>query len=76
VLTAIREDKIMDPHKISRPEPLAVTVQEAIRVSGLSHSTIYELIKEGKLRTNKVAGRRLVFFESIKELLSAGVPAE
>jgi excisionase family DNA binding protein len=68
---------ISDPEiaKAARREPLAVTVQEASRITGLSNSTIYELMGAGKLRSEKVAGRRLIFFASLKELLGL-VPAE
>ena len=42
-----------------RPEEkLAFRVNEAVAVSGLSRSTIYELLKAGKLRAVKIGGRR------------------
>jgi excisionase family DNA binding protein len=54
--------------------PLAVTILEAARLTSLSRSTIYELLKEGKLKSIKVAGRHLVDYPSIKALMATGSP--
>ena len=50
-------------------QPLAVTVADACRLSGLGTTTIYELIKEQRLRTVTVGRRRLVIFASLELLL-------
>jgi hypothetical protein len=50
-------------------EPLAITIRETERVGGLRHTKLYQLIAEGRLKTTKVDGRRLVIFASLKELL-------
>jgi excisionase family DNA binding protein len=61
--------------KKPRPPPLppdvaiAYRVNDAARVSGLSRSSIYELIGEGKLRSIMVAGRRLIPTDALRELL-------
>jgi excisionase family DNA binding protein len=56
-----------------RPEEiLALRVNEAVAVSGLSRSTLYELVKTGKLRAVKIGGRRLILRESLKALLLGG----
>jgi excisionase family DNA binding protein len=52
------------------PEPLTVTVQMARSVSGLGHTTIYELIKSGRLRIKKIGRRTLISYPSLKALLS------
>ncbi len=53
-----------------RPEEkLAFRVNEAVAVSGLSRSTLYELLKAGKLRAVKIGGRRLILRESLQALL-------
>ncbi len=53
-----------------RPEEkLAFRVTEAVAVSGLSRSTLYELLKAGKLRAVKIGGRRLILRESLQALL-------
>ena len=49
----------MDAHA-KPPEKLAYQVNEAVHVSGLGRTTIYELIKAEKLKTVKAAGRRLI----------------
>ena len=50
-------------------QPLAYRVNDAIKVSGLSRSSIYKLIGEGKLRSVLVAGRRLIPANSLHALL-------
>jgi excisionase family DNA binding protein len=57
-----------------RPEDrLALRVNEASIVAGISRSTIYKLMASKKLRTTKVGGRRLVLREDLQKLLLAGV---
>jgi excisionase family DNA binding protein len=55
-----------------RMDPLAVSILEAARLTSLCRSTIYELLKTGKLRSIKVGGRHLVDFDSIKALMQTG----
>lgn len=50
-------------------EKLAYTVPEFIKVSGIGRTLIYDLIKEKKLHTVKVAGRRLIPRASALRLL-------
>jgi hypothetical protein len=50
-------------------QPLAYRVNDAIKVSGLSRSSIYKLIGEGKLRSVLVAGRRLIPADALRDLL-------
>jgi hypothetical protein len=59
----------------AKPEPLTITVQRAKDLSGLGSTTIFALLKEGKLRSVKVEGRRLILFASLKALLGASVEA-
>jgi excisionase family DNA binding protein len=56
----------------ARPDPLAVSILEAARLTSLSRSTIYTLIGTGKLRTVKVLGRNLVTYPSVKALMETG----
>jgi excisionase family DNA binding protein len=51
-------------------ERLALSIAEAVRASGVSRSTLYNLIEENKLRTIKVGARRLVPIASLNELLT------
>jgi excisionase family DNA binding protein len=55
-----------------RMDPLAVSILEAARLTSLCRSTIYELLKAGKLRSIKVGGRHLVDYGSIKDLMRTG----
>jgi Helix-turn-helix domain len=48
---------------------LAYRVNDAIKVSGLSRTSIYRLIGEGKLRSVLVAGRRLIPADALRDLL-------
>jgi excisionase family DNA binding protein len=54
-----------------QPEPITVTVPEARRISGLGNTTIYELIRTGKLKSTTVGTRRLIDFASLRDLLTA-----
>lgn len=53
------------------PEPITVTVTEAKRVTGLGNTTIYVLLGNGRLKSTKVGTRRLIYMDSIRELLGA-----
>ena len=52
-------------------ERLAYTVNEFKQVSGLSHTTVYKLLKLGKLQSSKVLGRRMILAESARRLFEA-----
>jgi excisionase family DNA binding protein len=51
---------------------LAYRINDAAAVTGLSRSKLYELIAEGRLRSIKVAGRRLIPRDALEALLSEG----
>jgi excisionase family DNA binding protein len=48
---------------IPTQERIALRIRDASAVSGLSRSTLYELLKAGKLRAVKIGGRRLILRE-------------
>ena len=50
-------------------EPLALRINDAARVAGIGRTSLYELINEGKLKTIKVAGRRLIPMSALRELI-------
>ena len=60
------------PRNIQLHERIALRINNASVVSGLSRSTLYELLKTGKLRAVKVGGRRLILRESLQGLLEDG----
>jgi excisionase family DNA binding protein len=49
-------------------EPLTVTVQETCRLVGVRPTTVYKLIKEGRLEARKVLDRTVITYRSIKRL--------
>lgn len=53
---------------VPRHDPIAYRVSEAIDVSGLSRTTIYELIAAGKLKSKLVGRRRLIDAASLREI--------
>jgi hypothetical protein len=46
------------------------TLREASQVSGLSRSSLLRRAEEGRLKTVRVGGRRLVVWASLRELLN------
>jgi excisionase family DNA binding protein len=56
-------------------EPIALTIPDAAKASGLGRTKVYELINAGLLRSKRVGGRRVVLVSSIKELLGEGADA-
>lgn len=56
----------------SAPEdyPRAFRVKEAAAAYGLSRSTLYKLANEGRLRTVKIGGRRLIPRDALEALFA------
>jgi hypothetical protein len=53
-----------------RQIPYSLTASnDAVRVAGLSRSSLYNLIGEGKLRSVLVAGRRLIPADALRDLV-------
>ena len=48
---------------------LAYRINDAAKVAGFSRSSLYALIGEGKLRSVRVAGRRLIPADALRDLL-------
>lgn len=55
-------------------EPLAVRIPDAVRMTGIGRSKLYELIASGDLDTVKVGRCRLVPMESLRNLCAVGAP--
>jgi excisionase family DNA binding protein len=53
----------------SQPDKRAYRVGEVPAAYGIGRTKLYELMKEGKLHTVKVGGRRLIPAESLEALL-------
>lgn len=54
------------------PEPLAYSVADAIRVSSIKKTRLYQLIKEGRLEVRKVGKRTLIPADSLRALIEQG----
>ena len=52
-------------------EPLAVSINDAVKMLGLGRTSVYELIKDGRLDAFKLGRRTLVRVESIRRLVEA-----
>jgi excisionase family DNA binding protein len=63
--------KVRGPRGAPLPPDIALAyrVNDAIEVAGLSRSSLYKLISEGKLRSVLVAGRRLIPADALRDLL-------
>lgn len=55
--------------RLASPKPLAVTIDDTSKITGLGNTMIYELINQGRLKSVAVGRRRLVLYSSIEELL-------
>jgi predicted site-specific integrase-resolvase len=53
----------------SKAEPICIRIPEAVRITGLSRSRIYELMKSGDIRYVKVASSTLILMESVRSFL-------
>jgi excisionase family DNA binding protein len=53
------------------PEPLAVQVETAARMAGVSRTEIYKAIKNLDLKSLKIGKRRLVRIDALREWLAA-----
>jgi excisionase family DNA binding protein len=62
-------------------EPISVKIPEAVRLTGLSRSRIYELMRSGDIEFAKVGSSTLILVESLRQyvhscLAPKGDPAE
>lgn len=52
-------------------EPLCCSVSDAAKSIGVCRATIYNWMREGRIVTHRIGGRRLVKIESVKRLVEA-----
>lgn len=50
-------------------QPLAYSIEEAVRVSSIGRTRLYQLINEGKLKSRKIGKRTLILAESLRDLI-------
>jgi excisionase family DNA binding protein len=70
-LTTGERRRSMALPKTSSMEPLAVSVEEAERISGIGRTKLYELLSSGAIKSRKVGRRRLVIVWSLRAYLEA-----
>ena len=51
---------------------VTVRINEALALTGLGQTTLKEMIADGTLRSTKVRGVRLIYADSLRELLGLG----
>jgi excisionase family DNA binding protein len=52
-------------------EPISVKIPEAVRLTGLSRSRIYELMKSGDIEFAKVGSSTLILIESLRGFIQS-----
>ena len=57
-------------------ERISCTVAEACDSTGLGRTTVYELIKEGRIETRKIGKRTLILVPSLRAMMSTGRVAQ
>jgi excisionase family DNA binding protein len=50
--------------------PLCLRVEDAARALGIGRSTVYDLIRSGRLRSIKIGRRRLVPRDAVEALIA------
>lgn len=53
-------------------EPLAISINETAKTLGVGRSSVYALLKSGRLDAIKIGRRTLLTTESIKRLTQSG----
>ena len=56
---------------MEKPDPIAVTIPDAIRVSGISRTALYEALKRGDLTARKAGRRTLISFADLQAYLAS-----
>lgn len=51
--------------------PIAVTIPDAVRVTGMSRTSIYEALKRGDLSARKAGRRTLISFADLQTYLAS-----
>ena len=51
--------------------PLAVTIPEAVKISGMSRSAIYEALKRQEITARKAGRRTLISFADLEAYLAS-----
>lgn len=50
-------------------EPISVRIPEAVRLTGISRSRIYELMRDGEIEFAKVGSSTLILVDSLRKFI-------
>jgi excisionase family DNA binding protein len=56
---------------MSALQPEVTSIKTAMAETTLSRGTLYTLMREGKLKSVKIGGRRLIMRDSLRDLLAS-----
>ena len=56
-------------HHLKPQTPIAVSPNEAARLSGVGRTTLYAALSSGQLRSVKIGTRRLIMVDAIRDWL-------
>jgi excisionase family DNA binding protein len=56
--------------KQTQHPPISYSIKEAMAVSSLGRTRLYDLINDGSLKVTRIGGRTLVNAQSLRELLT------
>jgi excisionase family DNA binding protein len=62
---------VRSPPEPLRPEPISVRIPEAVRLTGLSRSRLYELMKSGEIEFVKVGSSTLILVGSLRAFIES-----
>lgn len=51
--------------------PIAVTIPDAVKATGMSRTSIYDALKRGDLRARKAGRRTLISFDELQTYLAS-----
>jgi excisionase family DNA binding protein len=51
--------------------PISLTIHDAVRLSGISRTAIYEALKQGRLSAVKCGKRTLISYSSLSSFLAS-----
>lgn len=58
------------PSKVTKPDPITWTIRQTHKQLG--NTKLYGLIRDGRLRSVMIDGRRLIYVSSVRALLPDG----
>jgi excisionase family DNA binding protein len=63
------ENPTRDGYPTGNREPLALSVEQAAELAGVSRSLLYEEMRDSRLKYVKIGARRLILFHDLREWL-------